>query len=71
MLDHPGTEISKLKDLAVALAREAIFGHDGLAKCSLSGRKNTGTERLDNKKLEYIKRVVRTRRPNTSYVNFE
>ena len=57
MLDHPGTEISTLKDLAVALAREANFGHDGLAKCSLSGRKNTGTERLDKKSLSILKEL--------------
>jgi len=31
MLDHPGIDINKLKELTVVLAREAIFGLDGLA----------------------------------------
>ena len=50
--DHPGNDVAKLRELAIALARDAIFGKDELIQCSLSGRKNTGS--LNKKKLDYI-----------------
>lgn len=69
MNDHPGTDVQHLRDLAIALARDAIFGKDELMKCSLSGRKHTGT--LDQEKLDYIKMAVHSRVPNKSAVEFE
>lgn len=67
--DHPGSDVSVLRELTTALAREAIFGREELSKCSLSGRKNTIS--LNKRKLEYIKSVVRSRIPNKSGVEFE
>ena len=55
--------------LYVALVRDAIFGKDQLVKCSLSGRKCTGT--LDQEKLDYIKMALHSRVPNKSAVEFE
>ena len=69
MNDHPGTDVATLRELAKALARDAIFGRDELIKCSLSGRKNT--ESLDKKKLDYIKTVVHSQHPSMSDVDFE
>ena len=48
MNDCPGTDVSSLRELAKALARDAIFGRDELIKSSLSGRRNIGS--LDKKK---------------------
>ena len=67
--DHPGTDVSILRELTTALAREAVFGREELSKCSLSGRKNTIS--LNKRKLEYIKSVVRSRVPEKSQVDFE
>ena len=65
----PGKDVASLRLLAVALARDAIFGREELAKKSLSGRKNTSS--LDPDKLNYIKTLVRSRVPQTSKVEFE
>ena len=65
MNDHPGTDVQ----LAIALARDAIFRKDQIVKCSLSGRKQTGM--LDQEKLNYIKMAVHSRVPNKSAVEFE
>ena len=49
LADHPGTGIANLRNLAISLAKDAIFGKDETMRCSLSGRKNTAS--LDVKKL--------------------
>ena len=69
MNDHTGNDVAILRELAIALARDAVFGREELIKNSLSSRKNTGS--LDRKKLDYIKTVLHTRRPNMSDVDFE
>ena len=69
MNDRPGTDIQRLRELAIALAKDAIFGKEELIKCSLSGRKHTGT--LNQEKLEYIKMAVHSRVPNKPAVEFE
>lgn len=69
MKNFPGKDIATLRSLTVALARDAIFGRDVLAKCSLSGRKGTGV--LCNEKVHYIKQLVHSRVPNKSIVDFE
>ena len=51
MNDHPGNDIATLRELAIALAHDVVFGQEKLIKNSLSGRKNTGS--LDRKKLDY------------------
>ena len=66
---NPGTTEKALRSLTTALAREAIFGRDDMAKRSLSGRKNTVV--LDQKKTDYIKTLVRSHVPNKSAVEFE
>ena len=67
--EFPGSQTSTLRLLAVALARDAIFGRSELAAKTLSGR--NGTQALDPEKLEYIKAIVRSRVPNKSPVEFE
>ena len=67
--DHPGSSVANLRNLALSLAREAIFGKEQMIKCSLSGRKNTTC--LDEKKLNYIKTVVRSRVPNMTQNEFD
>ena len=67
--EYQGEQVPTLRLLAVALARDGIFGREVLAKNSLSGRKGTGV--LDQAKLEYIKTLVRTRVPKKSDVEFE
>ena len=69
MGDHGGTDIASLRNLTTALAREAIFGKEELAKKSLSGRRNTGI--LDKEKLGYIKTLVKSRVPGMTQVEFE
>ena len=69
MNDYTGNDIATLRELTIALARDAVFGREELIKNSLSGRKNTGS--LDRKKLDYIKTVLHTRWPNMSDVDFE
>lgn len=69
MQNNPGSDVASLRNLTTSLAKEAIFGRDELAKCSLSGRKNTGT--LSAEKLNYIKTLVKSRVPNKSNVEFE
>lgn len=69
MRENTGTSEMHLRSLTTALAREAIFGREELAKRSLSGRKNTVA--LDKKKTDYIKALVRSRVPNKSSVEFE
>ena len=41
LADNPGSSVANLRNLALYLARDAIFGRDEMGKCSLSGRKNT------------------------------
>ena len=69
MRDNPGKDVATLRTLTTALAREAIFGKEELAKRSLSGRNNTAI--LDKEKLEYIKTLVHTRIPEKSKLEFE
>ena len=57
LADNPGSSVANLRNLALCLARDAIFGRDEMGKCSLSGRKNTCS--FDEKTMEYIKTVVR------------
>ena len=47
MYEHPGSDVAKHSELAIALAQDAIFNKDELIRSSLGGRKNTGT--LDKK----------------------
>ena len=67
--DYKGKDVSTLRVLTVALAREAIFGRKEMARSSLSGRKNTAL--LDSQKLDYIKTLVRSRVSEKSQVEFE
>ena len=67
--DNPGSSVANLRNLALSLARDAIFGREQMVRCSISGRKNTSS--LDDKKLEYIKTVVRSRVPNMAQNEFE
>ena len=69
MRDHPGIDVASLRELTLALARDAIFGREELARCSLSGRKNTAS--LDPRKLDYIKKVVHSCVPDKPKVKFE
>ena len=68
LADNPGNSVANLRNLALSLARDAIFGKDEMAKLSLSGRKNTCS--FDKKKMEYIKTVVRSKVPNMSEGEF-
>ena len=68
MADNPGSSVANLRNLALCLARDAIFGRDEMVKFSLSGRKSTCS--FDEKKMEYIKTVVRSRVSNTSEGEF-
>ncbi len=49
--------MQSLRNLAVALAKDSIFGEDELKMCSLSGRKNSKTKPLKPAKLGYIKQL--------------
>lgn len=69
LADHPGTGIANLRNLAISLAKDAIFGKDEMMRCSLSGRKNTAS--LDAKKLQYIKTIIHSRVPRMSDAEFE
>lgn len=69
MKNNTGTDVASLRKLTTALAREAIFGREELAKKSLTGRNNT--EQLEKEKLNYIKTLVHSRVPNKSNVDFE
>ena len=62
MNDQTGNDVATLRELVIALARDAVFGREELIKISSSGRKNTGS--LNRKKLDYIKTVLHTRQPN-------
>lgn len=68
LTDNPGTSVANLRNLALSLARDAIFGRDEMLKFSLSGRKNTCC--FDEKKMEYIRTVVRSRVPNMTKGEF-
>ena len=61
MHDHPGNHVAKLRELATALARDAIFDKDKLIRSSLSGRENTGSS--EKKKLDYVHKNSCARRP--------
>ena len=41
LADNPGNSVAKLRNLALSLARDAIFGRNEMSKLSLSGQKNT------------------------------
>ena len=69
MGENTGTSEKDLRSLTTALAREAIFGKEDMAKRSLSGRKNTVA--LDKRKVDYIKALVRSRVPSKSPIEFE
>ena len=69
MNNNPGSDIASLRLLTTTLARDAIFGREELARCSLSGRKNT--EMLFLEKQDYIKTLVKSRVPNKTPVEFE
>ena len=71
MRDNPGGELSTLRRLACALARDAIFGRDALRGRSLRGGVNNKYITLDKEKLNYIKSVIRTRVPEVSALAFE
>jgi hypothetical protein len=67
--DIPGTDMASLRLLAVALARDAIFGREEWARCKLTDR--GGGMKADQKKLDYIKATVFARIPNKSKVELE
>ena len=67
--NYSGTDLAALRKLTTALAREAIFGREELAKKSLTGCNET--EQLDPQKLDYIKTLVHLRVPKKSAVDFE
>ena len=67
--DHPGTGIANLRNLAISLARDAIFGKEEMMSCSLSCRKNT-TALDKKKKLSYIKTIIQSRVPRMSETEF-
>ena len=69
MQNSTGTDVASLRALAIALAKDAIYGKDEMAQSSLSGRK--GTRTLSQDKLDYIKTLVRSRVPNKTQVEFE
>ena len=70
MNDHPGNDVATLRELAIALACDAVFGREELIKNSFSVRKNI--RGLDRKKLDYIKTVIHTRHPTMSdIIDFE
>lgn len=69
MNNNSGTDMASLRNLAIALAKDAIFGREEMSKSSLSGRKTTAI--LSPKKLDYIKTLIRTRIPKQSAVEFE
>ena len=70
MRNNPGTGKAAIRALTIALARDAIFGREKMARCSLSGR--YGTETLDAEKMSYIKSIVCTRvSPDMPNVVFE
>ena len=66
--ENHGTTVSDLRRLSVALARDAIFGREALSNSDLGGKKFT---RSEEKKMEYIKTVVKSRVPNMPQVEFE
>ena len=41
LADNPGISVANLRNLALCLARDAIFGRDEMVKFSLNGRKST------------------------------
>ena len=61
--NHTGTEVADLRNLAISLARDTIFGKQEMIHSSLSGKKNSNTATLDEKKINYIKTVVCSRFP--------
>lgn len=67
--DHPGTGIAHLRNLAISLAKDAMFGKEEMVRCSLSGRKSTMA--LDEKKLKYIKTIIKSRVPRMSETEFD
>lgn len=67
--NNPGKTVAALRSLTTALARDAVFGKEKMARCSLSGRRGTAT--FSQAKLNYIKGLVRSRIPDKSDVEFE
>ena len=71
MAKYPGEDTSTLRRMAIAIARDSIFGQEALRSGSLRGGGKSNTGSLDKKKMEYIKTVIRTRVPNLSSLEFE
>ena len=69
MRDIPKTDITSLRQLATALAREAIFGEKELQHSSLSGKNRMGS--LDKSKLDYIKSIMMPRVPEMQELDFK
>lgn len=67
--DNPGSSVANLRNITLSLARDAILGREQMVRCTLSGWKNTSS--LDDKQLEYIKTVARSRIPNMAQNEFE
>ncbi len=69
MNENTGTDAASLRRLTTALAREAIFGKEEMARKSLTGRNSTGE--LDREKVDYIRTLVHSRVPKKQNVEFE
>ena len=67
--NYRGQDVHNLRNLSMALAREAIFGREDMSKRSLSGRHST--QQLSQTKLDYTKSLVRARAANKSDSDFE
>ena len=66
--DNPGSGATSLRNLATNLSKCAVFGKEEMSRCSLSGRKGTAT--LSDRKMSYIKALVRGRVSEMSQVEF-
>ena len=58
MTQFPGKDIKTLRNLAVALARDCVFGPQVMQESTRSGRGPAGKKQLDPEKLQYIKNIV-------------
>ena len=57
MTRFPGKDEKTLRALAVALAKDCIFGADVLMRSSRSGRRDN-SQQLDPEKMNYIKHII-------------
>jgi hypothetical protein len=69
--DIPGTDMASLRMLAVALARDAVFGKEEWAKSGLTTRKGSGLKEADKQKMDYVRTLVFSRVPKKSKVERE